>query len=108
MFSAFAKAFAQLTDPRLMRVVVAGMIATIAIYAVVIALLAWTLSQAWVKDLPILGMVAAWGAGVGAVMLSTLLFPGIVTAVVGFWLEDVADAVEQRFTRTLVRRDLYR
>lgn len=96
MFAAFAKAFAQLSDPKLMRVIVAGVIATIVIYAAAIALLVWALSQAWVRDLPVYGMLTAWGAGFGAVILATLLFPGIVSAVMGLWLEQVADAVEAR------------
>jgi uncharacterized protein involved in cysteine biosynthesis len=49
-----------------------------------------------VRNLPVVGEIAAFGAGLGGVILATLLFPGVVTAFVGFFLEDVAAAVEAR------------
>jgi CysZ protein len=58
--------------------------------------IAWLLAQPWVKDLPILGTVAAWSAGLGAVVVATLLFPGFVAGLVGLFLDDVAEAVEAR------------
>jgi len=96
MISAFVKAFAQLSDPRLLRVVLAGFLATTVIYAVLIAALIWALAQAWVQELPLVGAIAAWGTAVGAVIIATLLFPGIVAAFIGLWMDQIAAAVEAR------------
>lgn len=68
----------------------------VVIYGLLIAAVAWALAQHWVRDLPVIGAVAAWGAGLGAVVVATLLFPGVVTGFVGLFLEDVAAAVEAR------------
>jgi uncharacterized protein involved in cysteine biosynthesis len=96
MFSAFFKAFGQLTDPPLMRIVLRAVAAAAVIYAVLIAAIAGALAQPFVRALPLFGEVAAFGAGLGAVLIATLLFPGVVTALVGIFLEDVAAAVEAR------------
>ncbi|MBY0511063.1 MAG: EI24 domain-containing protein, partial [Rhodospirillaceae bacterium] len=53
-------------------------------------------AQPFVRALPLFGEIAAFGAGLGAVLIATLLFPGVVTALVGIFLEDVAAAVEAR------------
>jgi len=58
--------------------------------------IAWLLAQPWVQDLPVLGTVAAWSAGLGAVVVATLLFPGFVAGLVGLFLDEVAAAVEAR------------
>ena len=96
MFSAFSKAFAQLSDPRLLRVILWGVLAALILYGGLIGAVAWLLTQPWVKDLPLVGTIVAWSAGFAAVVIATLLFPGLVSALVGLWLEEVAAAVEAR------------
>ena len=53
MFAAFFKAFAQLSDPPLMRVVLKAVLGAALVYVLLIAGLAWLLAQAWVRDLPL-------------------------------------------------------
>ena len=78
MFSAFSKAFAQLSDPRLLRVILWGVLAALILYGGLIGAVAWLLTQPWVKDLPLVGTIVAWSAGFAAVVIATLLFPGLV------------------------------
>ena len=96
MFAAFAQAVGQLSDPRILRVVRLSVLWAVVLYAVLIAGFVWLLDSAWVKDLPLVGAAAAWGAGFAGVVLATLLFPGLISALVGLWLEDIAAAVEAR------------
>ncbi|WP_162913146.1 EI24 domain-containing protein [Rhodospirillaceae bacterium SYSU D60014] len=96
MLSVLIKAFAQLTDPRARRYVwlsLGGAIAVLVALVIVIWLAAFQLqfvSLGW------LDTVIDVGAGLGAILLAWLLFPVSVLLIVGFFLEDVAEAVEAR------------
>lgn len=96
MLNALVKAFAQLPDPRLRRVLILGVAGALAAYAALV-LGAWAVlahvtlfSQSW----------ADWGAdaaiGALALVLPALVFPAFATAIMGSMLEKVADAVEDR------------
>jgi CysZ protein len=96
MIGAFSKAFAQLADGGVLRVLFLSIAAAIVIYSLLIAGVFWTLGQFDITALPWLDTAADWGAGLAAVVIATLLFPGILSAVVGLFLESVAAAVERR------------
>lgn len=97
MIGAFSKAFAQLADSGVLRVLFLSIAAAIVIYGVLIAGIFWALGQFDIGALPWLDTAADWGAGIVAVVIATLLFPGILSAVVGLFLETVAAAVERRY-----------
>lgn len=96
MISAFIKAFGQLTDGPIVRVLGLSIITAVVIYATLIAGAFWGLGQVNIGDVPWMDTAADWGGGVLAVVIATLLFPGILSAIVGLFLEDVAAAVERR------------
>jgi uncharacterized protein involved in cysteine biosynthesis len=96
MIRAFALAFAQLLDPRVVKLAIVSVIVTLAIYGLLIAGLVTGLSHAEISAVPWLDSLARWGGGLGAVLLATLLFPGVVTAVMSLWQEQVIAAVEAR------------
>jgi len=96
MISAFGKAFAQLTDGKTLRVLMLSIGISIVVYALLIAGSLWTLRQINISALPWLDTAADWGAGFMAVIIATLLFPGILSAVVGLFLESVVAAAERR------------
>jgi uncharacterized protein involved in cysteine biosynthesis len=96
MISAFSKAFAQLADRRIVRVLALSVIVAVAVYALLIAGSFWALSAIKIAQLPWLDTAADWGAGFMAVVIATLLFPGILSAVIGLFLETVAAAVERQ------------
>ena len=103
----FLKAVAQLPDPRLRRVLWIGVLGSVAIFIVLWAGLWWSMSAvAWTEIWGIswlidwFGGIAQWVAGMvflSSVMFATLvLFPAVITILVGFFLEDVVNAVEAR------------
>ena len=107
MISHFMKAAAQLGDPRLRRVLVIGAALSLLVFMALWVGL-WFLAAAippdaipglaWMQGT--LGRFFDWLAGflfVGALLLLTLmLFPAVITVIVGFCLDEVADAVEAR------------
>jgi uncharacterized protein involved in cysteine biosynthesis len=96
MISAFTRAVADLSAPALRRVVALGLIIAIACFAALWIGVALIIGQTtffawrpldWLADL----------LGVAAVLvLSWLLFPAVVTIVMGFFVERIAAAVEAR------------
>ena len=100
----FGRALAQLGDPRFVRVLLRALVLTVAALALVswavLLLLGWLLpdqvSLPWVGEVGFLDDVAFWG-GVGLMLvLSVVLMVPATAAVVGFFLDDVAAAVEAR------------
>lgn len=107
VIDSFLTAVAQLSDPRLRRVLLIGIFGSLAIFVVLwsgFGMLTSTLDWAmipyigWVFDW--LGDTAEWLGGLVfmtvALAISFLLFPAIVTIIVGFFLEEVVSAVEDR------------
>lgn len=96
MIAAFFKAFAQLGDGPIVRVLGLSIIAALAVYAALIGGALWILGQVDIGSLPWMDTAADWGGGLLAIIIATLLFPGILSAIIGLFLEDVAAAVERR------------
>lgn len=107
MFAHFSRSLAQLSDPRLRNVVVFAALGALAVFAVLWIVVWWLLANfdpaevwglAWLSEQ--LGEGFDWIAGLAvfaALLIATfLMFPGVVTVIVGFFLEQVADAVEDR------------
>lgn len=96
MIGSLTKAFGQMPDPRFRAVIGKGLIYSLLTYAVLVAL-CWVglgyvnvFGIGWVDD------TIRWLGGAVAFVLGFLLFPGIVAAVIGLFLEDIARAVEAR------------
>lgn len=107
MIAQFVKAAKQLDDPRLRRVLWLGILVSLLVFAGLWAGLWWLLSVLPLESLPgvawlaeTLGAAFDWLAGflfAGLLLLLTLmLFPAVITVAVGFFLDEVADAVEER------------
>ena len=94
MIQAIVKAFGQLTDPATRRILWKCALATALLFAVLLVAVEWVLVEhhlfAWVA----LDWLADVMGGVGAVILAILLFPAVLLAVLGIFLEDVAARVE--------------
>ncbi len=97
MIRAFGRAFAQLFDARILRIVGLSLVTTIAVYAALIAGLIWGLSHVELAATPWLDTLARLGSGFAAVLLASLIFPAAVTAVMALWQDKIADAVEARY-----------
>lgn len=105
IFTDFSKAVGQLTDRRFIRVLFFGIALTVAllfgIYALFLTLigsfspdtltLPFIGEVTWVKDL------LGWGSLFFMLILSFFLMIPVASAFTGFFLDDVANAVEQRY-----------
>lgn len=97
MFSAITKSFRQLGDPATRKVLWRSLAATLAAFAVLIVAVEWLISQTRLFEWATLDLAADVLGGIGAVVISILLFPAAAMAVMGFFLEDVAAAVEAKY-----------
>lgn len=97
VFKAFGHAINQLGDPRIRRVLLLSLGATLLVYTVLIGGISWALfSTELLTGLPFWESIVDW-LGVVLVPLATLfLFPAVISLMIGFFLEDVADAVEAK------------
>ena len=96
MIAALLKGFGQLTDPAARGPVWLSLLGALALLlglGVALWFLVTTLAE---FRLPWLDLAIDWGAGALLVVLAWLLFPVAVTAVLGLFLERVADATERR------------
>jgi CysZ protein len=96
LFAALTKAFAQIDDPRLQRILLwgvalaLGVLLTLGVLLWVVVIQLHLFSWAWLETL------FEWGSGLVIALLMILLFPAVVSATNGLFLEAVAEAVEGR------------
>lgn len=104
IFTSFFKALAQVDDPRFRRVLWLGMALSfallVAVYAVFLAFLQWGLGEG--VDLPVIGEVQwlddllGWGSLLLMIGLSVFLMVPVASAITSMFLDEVAQAVEDR------------
>ncbi|SHE37584.1 Uncharacterized protein involved in cysteine biosynthesis [Loktanella atrilutea] len=98
----FAKALAQLPDPRFRRVLWLGVGLTIALLVAAYAGLLWLIDALasdpitlpWVGQITWVGDLLGWGSLGLMLVLSVFLMIPVASAITSFFLEDVAEAVE--------------
>ncbi|NVJ93869.1 MAG: EI24 domain-containing protein [Methylocystaceae bacterium] len=96
MISAFTKSFAQLPDPTFRKVIFLGIIG-----ALITFLLLWTavtgfLFETVLVSIPWLDQAIDWLGSIATIAVVWLLFPAVASVIIGFLLEDIAHAVEQK------------
>ncbi|MFZ1661136.1 MAG: EI24 domain-containing protein [Paracoccaceae bacterium] len=104
IFSAFTSALSQMSDARFLRVVGLGVALAlallIAVYMVLSGVAGWLLPDhfalPWVGQVDWIGAIAGWGAFLLFIGLSVFLMVPVAALFSGFFLESVADAVEDR------------
>jgi uncharacterized protein involved in cysteine biosynthesis len=96
LFAALTKAFAQLNDPRLQRILLWGVGLALAVLAGLGVLLWFVIVQLHLFSWGWLETLFEWGSGFAIAILLILLFPAAVSATIGLFLEAVAEAVEGR------------
>ncbi|MFO1153205.1 MAG: EI24 domain-containing protein [Rhodospirillales bacterium] len=101
MITAFSRALGQLGDPAIRRIVGIGVLGATALIVLLwigvgVLLTHTTLFQSGWLDaaVDVLG-------GVAVLALTLLFFPAVATAILGFFLEDAAEAVERRYYPSL-------
>ena len=97
MFSSLIKAISQLTDPRFRRTLFLGLGATLLLYILLYALTGWAMTAfslfeaGWANTLTdILG-------GLAVLIVSLMMFPSIAVLTLGFLLDGIAQAVEEKY-----------
>lgn len=104
IFQDFLRALAQLSDPRFRRVMLWGVGLTLALLVLVYALFLVAI-QAFTPetiDIPFVGPVGglgtllSWGSGLFMIGLSVFLMMPVASAFTSLFLDDVAQAVEER------------
>ncbi len=96
MLAAFAKAFEQLADPALRRVLWISVGIAAALFVVLWAGVGWLLANTTLFETGWLNSVVDVLGGVATLVLSWLLFPAVVSTTTGFLLDGAADVVERR------------
>ncbi|QIE47631.1 hypothetical protein G5B38_16925 [Pseudohalocynthiibacter aestuariivivens] len=104
IFASFYKALGQLNDPRFRRVFMLGIVLTIAllvaVYAAFLGLIAWLAGDT--STLPLIGEVRwlndllGWSSLLLMILLSIFLMVPVASAITSMFLEEVAQAVEDR------------
>lgn len=98
------RALAQIGDPRFVRVLLRALVLTVVALALVfwaaVLGLGWvlpdTVTLPWIGPVGFLDSLAFWAAVAAMLVLSIVLMVPTAAAVVGFFLDDVVDAVEAR------------
>jgi CysZ protein len=98
------RALAQFDDPRFLRAIGKGLAATlaalVALSAGLVAFVGWmvpgTVTLPWIGEIGFVGTAAAWAAAGAMVLVSMALAIPAAAVAVGFFLDDVAEAVEAR------------
>lgn len=94
MIKAFTEGFLQLKDPRLFKLLVRAAGLALVLYTALFLVLAWLLRCTQISEISWIEDLADWGAGLAAGIVATILFSGLVTAVCGVLLNEVAASVE--------------
>ena len=101
MFSAFGKAIAQLNDKAIQQALLLSIAAAIIVFAGVWSVTGYLLTNTAFFTWGWLETVIDLLGGLATLIVTWFLFPGIVSTMVGFFLDSVAKAVEARHFSTL-------
>jgi len=96
MLQAFLKGAEQLNDKATRRVLWLGILAAIAVLAILWSLIGLMLTRTAVFDIGWLESAIDILGGLATLVLTWFMFPAVISAVVGIFLDDVANAVEGR------------
>jgi CysZ protein len=96
MFAALFKAFGQLSDPKLRRIVKLGVAGAILCYVVLVGAVWLTLTQISFFEERWADTGTEIAIGLAALVLPILFFPALATTLMSALLDDVADAVEAK------------
>ena len=104
IFASIADAISQLSDPRFRSVLIKGVGLTIALlfgaYALIFFGVQWllpdTLSLPYVGEITFVDTLLSWASVVLMLVMSVFLMVPVASAFTGIFLDDVADAVEDR------------
>lgn len=96
MFTAYLRAFGQLFDPRIVKILGFSVLLSVAVFGLLWSGIAWLLTQSELTSYWLLEKILDVLGGVATIVTTFFVFPVVVSATIGLFLESVARAVEQR------------
>lgn len=96
MISAFIKAAQQISDPRARRVIWFALAAAVGVFVLLWTVVGFLLANTALFSIGWLETAIDWLGGLATGVLTWLLFPAAISAVIGLFLEEIAAAVEGR------------
>ena len=96
MFQAFSKGLSQLGDPQIRKVIWFSIAAACSVFVVLWLAIGALLGATTVFTYPWLEWAVDLLGGLATLVFTWFLFPGVISAVIGIFLEDIAEAVEAR------------
>ncbi len=96
VITALARAFGQLSDPLFRRVIFKTLLWSVALSVALFMLASWGITFVEATGIGWLDGTFKFLGGAAAFVIAILLFPGLAAIVVGFFLEEIARAVEAR------------
>ena len=101
MTAALARAFGQLGDPAILKILWIAVATAILLIGLLTGGVVWALTEVEIAGLGWLSSLLQVLGGLAALVVSLFLFPGVVGLVSSLFLDRVAGAVERRHYRTL-------
>lgn len=101
MIRALSLAFAQLTDPRISRLVWISIAGALLLSILLVVAASWMVAALQLTGIGWLDIAIDLLGGAASLFVAWLLYPSVVALLVGFLLEDVARAVELRHYTSL-------
>lgn len=105
MISAILKGIGQLSDPRTRGVLWLSLGLSLLVFIVLWGVIGYLLTETSVSQIGWLDTLVDVLGGAAVMVLTWLLFPGVMSAFVGLFLDRVADAVESRHYPSLPNAD---
>jgi len=96
MFSAFTKSFAQLPHPTFRKVILMGIFGALLTFAILWGSVTGFLFDVVLINIPWVDTAVDWLGSIATVVIVWLLFPAVASVIIGFLLEDIAEAVEKK------------
>ena len=97
MFTAYLRAFGQVFDPRIVRILGVSVLLSVVVFALLWSGIAWLLTQSEVTSWWLLEKLLDVLGGVATIVTTFFVFPVVISATIGLFLDSVARAVEQRY-----------
>jgi uncharacterized protein involved in cysteine biosynthesis len=96
LIGAFIKAVDQILDPKVRRIVWIALATAVAVFILLWTLVGSLLINTDFFSIGLLEVAIDWLGGLAVGALTCLLFPSAISVVIGFFLEDIANAVERK------------
>jgi len=96
MFTALAKTLGQLTDPRIRSILWKTLLLSLGLFVLLFLGVGVVLAETQFFAMGWIESTVEWLGGIATLVLAWIMFPSVVVLILSFFLEDVAQAVEDR------------